>query len=314
MPATLQAGEGSDDRLTLLAYNGSDASVATLLDGKKKKNNYGMWLNASGLWGDQDPGDGYDGFDYDSQSLSSGLDALFGEKVLVGMGLGYTQTDLNVDDDLGDGAIDSLHVSAYGTYFTDRYYFDGTLSYGRHNYDNTRKYEAFSVHRNVTSDHDGESWSAHGEGGYTFKLNKWVAQPFVALSYIYLSEDGFEENGADELSLNVKKRSTDSLVSDLGARLSRSYKVSFGTFVPELSGSWNYDFGIDDRVIESSFSGFPSAAFSIDGREEEKSGFIFGVGLNFIGTSGLSSSLRYSEELRSDYKVRGVMGELRLEF
>ncbi|MCK4509913.1 MAG: autotransporter domain-containing protein, partial [Desulfuromonadales bacterium] len=299
--------------LTLLAYNGSDAGLSQLIDKDVHKTN-GMWVVATGVRGDQDSDDDFDGFDYYSYGVTAGLDTMLNSNALVGMSLGYFQADLDVDDNQGSGDFDTLSASIYGSYFTDRFYLDGVLSYGQHDYDNHRKYEVFSAPRQVHSDHDGTSWSIYGESGYSVNWEEWIVQPFAALHYVYLDEDGFEESGAGALSLIVKSRSTESLVSDLGARLLRGFETSSGLVMPELSASWNYNFGIDDRMLSSSFAGYPGAEFSIKGREEEESGLILGAGLNFLGKSGVSSSLKYREEFRDGYTVHGIMGEVRMEF
>jgi outer membrane autotransporter protein len=288
--------------------------LANLVDQEKAQEKYGIWVNALGIWGDQDKVDDFEGFDYDTKGFIGGANVLLKENLVAGLGLGYTTTYLGVDNDLGDGDIDSLHASLYGSHFTERYYLDAIFSYGDHSYDNFRKFEAFSQQKAVTSDHEGTSWFLYGEGGYKISLKKdWLLQPFFALNYLSLEEDSFDEIGADELSLMVKKRTTDMLVSYLGASLLKEFETRFGRLVPEMRAAWNYDFGIDDRSLTASFTGYPGAPFTINFSEEEH-GIILGASLTLLGKSGLSSSLRYVEELRSDYRMQSLIGELKFEF
>ena len=116
------------------------------------------------------------------------------------------------------------------------------------------------------------------------------------------------------MSLNIDGRQTDSLVSELGVRLARVFKTKCGSLIPEVSAAWLHDFDIDDRVITSSFAGFPGASFSIRGQDVERNGATLGAGITFIHKSGLSTSLRYMGEFREKYKSNGVMGELRFTF
>lgn len=313
LPANqLQTAEISAGARILLAYEGSDQGLAQILR-KDRGDSYGLWLNGSGRMAEQASGDGFDGFDYDSRSLSGGFDGLFG-KVVAGISAGYVQTELDVDDNLGSGDIDSLQVALYGSYFTDSWYVDGVVAYGRNRYDNDRMIDVFNARRYATSDHDGDSWTAYGETGRNITGEGWLLQPFAALSYTCLNETGFREEGAGDFSLEADDRSSDALMSDLGARIYWLIETSAGKLVPELSAAWNYDFGIDDRIFTATFAGYRHADFSIEGRETEPHGVVFGAGLTFLGKSGFSTSLNYREEQRSGYQSREIMGEVRLEF
>ena len=97
-------------------------------------------------------------------------------------------------------------------------------------------------------------------------------QPYAGLHYTDIKEESFNETGAGPLSLNVQGRKTRSLVSELGLRLNYVIPVAYGNFLPELTLAWNYDFGIDDPVITSSFAGAPSFGFSVNGQETERNG------------------------------------------
>ncbi|MDT8440885.1 MAG: autotransporter domain-containing protein [Desulfuromonadales bacterium] len=318
LPAnSLQSWSVYGGRGLLLAFNGTDGTdkgLTRLLD-KEDEGSYGLWLNVAGYQGEQDRDGDFDGYEFDGQSLTAGLDGLFMDHLLLGVSLGYTQTDLDVDNNLGSGDIDSLYASLYGSYLQGRMYIDGLLSYGDHSYDNARATEEDFRPRIVFSDHDGITWSAQVEAGYTLSMpGSWRFQPFAGLSYVHLKETGFNESGAERLGLNVRSRLTSSLVSDLGARMARIYNISSGMIVPEIYTSWNYDFDIDEREITAEFSGYPGYPFEIKGRDEEANGLIFGVGLNFVGHSGFSSTLCYREEVRSGYRIRGVMGEMKFEF
>ncbi|MCF6187903.1 MAG: autotransporter domain-containing protein, partial [Desulfobulbaceae bacterium] len=299
-----------------LAYNGSNAGLASLLNGSANSySSYGMWINASGFQGREDTVDDFTGYDFDSRNISGGLDFMLTGNVLVGGAIGRTTSTVEVYDSHGAGDIDSVFAALYASYFTDSYYLDTMAFYGRHDYDNIRNILAFDQPLQTSSDHDGYSLSAYGEGGYNFRFGgDWVLQPFTALQYIYLKESGFETNGADELNLVMEDRSSESLTFDLGARLNKGFKIPAGIIAPEVSASWNYDFGLDDQQLTASFAGYRAASFSIIGREEDRQGLEWSAGLRFFSKSGFSSSLRYIEQHREHSRVGSIIGELRLEF
>jgi uncharacterized protein YhjY with autotransporter beta-barrel domain len=311
----LHVGQSGGEEPILLAYRGSDAGElynfgrVTQIQGK-----YGLWLDAFGQWGDQEEKDGYTGFDYFMRGATLGFDHALSDKFMTGISVGYSRSDVDLDDDQGSGYIKSLYGSLYGSYFYKNLYIDGILSYGRNWYDNHRLITIGTDQRRAYSKHDGDLFSAYLQEGYYFDIQKWLIGPFVSLQYIYLDEESFKEKGAGGVSLNIDGRQTNSLVSELGVRLARVFKTKYGSLIPEVSAAWLHDFDIDDRVITSSFAGFPGASFSIKGQDVDRNGATLGAGITFIHKSGLSTSLRYMGEFREKYKSNGIMGELRFTF
>ena len=170
------------------------------------------------------------------------------------------------------------------------------------------------IQREAWSDHDGDMFSAFVEGGYNIDYNSLGLQPFASLHYINLDEEGFAEQGADSANLIINNRETESLVSELGLRLSRLYELNSGTMIPEVSVAWNYDFDIDDRVIKTAFAGAPNSSFSMAGQQVKKHGVTIGASVTLMNKCGLNTSLRYSGEFRDGYSAHGIIGELRYEF
>jgi uncharacterized protein with beta-barrel porin domain len=309
--------EHADRDQILLAYNGSDASIGRLMGTGELtpgKATYGIWLDGFGKWGDQDETDGFNGYQYNVSGATLGLDRTFGTRFLAGIGIGYAHTNIGLDGAQGKGDIDTIFGALYGSYFTRRMYVDAALSYGRQLYDNERNIVIGPLQNTASSDHSGDTFSAFAEGGYNVDIKNWIIQPFVSLHYIYLNEESFRESGAGGGSVRVGSRQTNSLVSGLGARITRVFRIKNSNLIPEISATWNYDFGIDDRIITASFAGAPGTSFSVRGQEVEPHGAIVGAGLTFISKGGLSASLKYSGEFRENYQAHGILGELRYEF
>jgi outer membrane autotransporter protein len=305
----------------LLAYRGSDWSQllnperVSQIQGKN-----GLWFDAFGQWGDQSAESrfhwdgGYVGYDYFMRGATLGFDHALTDKLIAGVNVGYSRSDIDLDHGQGSGYIKSLYGSIYGSYFHKSLYIDGAFSYGRNWYDNHRLVTVGPILRKASSDHEGDLFSGYLGAGYTFDIQKWLIGPFGTLQYTYLDEESFEERGAGAVSLRIDDRQTDSLVSELGIRLARVFKTKCGSLIPEVSAAWLHDFDIDDRVITSSFAGSPGASFSIEGQDVERNGATLGAAISFIHKSGLSTSLKYRGEFREKYKSNGVMGELRFTF
>lgn len=305
----------SGEKPLLLAYSGSTQSIGQLYSGTDRKPaEYGMWFESFGQWSDQDKENGLPGYDADVFGVAIGLDKLFSDRYLFGIGFGYSDTNIDMDRNQGDGDISTYYGSIYGSFFNEKGYLDGIFSYGRQDYSSKRRIEIGTIQSTARSDHDGESLSAMVEGGLNFDYRPWVLQPFANLQYIYLDEDGFTEKGADGLNQKVESRDTDALVSELGLRISRIVQMETGLLIPEASLAWLYDFDLDDRVVKSSFAGQPWTAFTIEGMDTEQNGAAAGFGITFQGKSGFKPSLKYAGEFRDGYKSHAVTGELRWEF
>jgi outer membrane autotransporter protein len=305
----------SGEEGSLLAYYGSAASIGQLYaPAQQKKPKYGIWFNGFGQRGEQDEDDGFTGYDYDVHGVTLGIDRMFSDRYIAGISVGYSDTDIDVDRDQGDGDIDTVYGSLYGSYYTKRGYIDAVLSYGNQDYYNIRRVVIGTIEREARSDHDGDMFSAFAEGGYNIDVNTWALQPFASLHYLNLDEEGFAERGADSANLIVNDRETESLVSELGLRITRLYELNKGTLIPEVSVAWNHDFDIDDRIITTAFEGAPNASFSIEGQGVEKNGLTIGSGITLMTKGGLTTSVKYNGEFRDGYRAHGIIGELRYEF
>jgi outer membrane autotransporter protein len=233
---------------------------------------------------------------------------------LAGLSFGYSNNDLTFDADTGDSTINSYFGSLYTGWYADAFYLESILTYGRQTFDNKRNIVVGATRYTARSDHDGSLFSGYLETGYTFGDAKWQIDPFVSLEYLYLDEDGFEEEGAGVLNLMVDDRQTDTLLSYLGVRTQGVIDTGVGALIPELSVAWLHDFDIDDRVVTSSFAGAPGDAFSITGQEVEQNGLVVGASLALMQTGGFQSSIAYSGEFRDGYDAHALIGQIRFAF
>lgn len=275
---------------------------------------HAVWMDGFGHWARQDAQGGLAGYDYRLAGAALGADQLMADDLLVGVSFGQSNADIDVDDHMAQGDIDSYFGSLYGSYFTDRMYVDATVSYGRQRYENTRRVEVGTVSGAAHSSHDGDVYSAHAETGWNLSLKPWTLQPFAALRYTFLDEDGYAESGAEGVNLRVKERRTDSLVSNLGLRFACPFEKDHWLCIPEVTVAWDHDFDLDDRRITAAFEGAPTTTFVTDGRDIDRDGLVLGAGLTVIRRNNLSLSLTYTGELRRHYTAHALAGGMRYEF
>jgi len=275
---------------------------------------YATWIDGFSHWANQDSRSGFVGYDYDLTGAAVGVDRLLEDGFLAGVSYGQSKADMNMDHDSGRGDIDSYFGSLYGSYFTDRMYFDTTLSYGRQCYENVRAVEVGTLTGAAHSDHHGDVYSAYVETGWNLSLTKWILQPFAGLRYTFLDEEGYEESGVEGVNLRVEERKTDALTSDLGLRFAYPFKKDTWICIPEATVAWDHDFDLDDRRITAALDGSPTMTFVTDGRDIDKDGIVLGAGLTLIRKNNLSLSVKYTGEFRSHYEVHALTGGIRYEF
>ena len=297
MHSTRSHIESTDDRL---AYSQTER--------------HAIWMDGFGHWARQDAQGGLAGYDYRLAGAALGADRLMADDLLVGVSYGQSNADIDMDDRMAKGDIDSYFGSLYGSYFTDCMYVDATVSYGRQRYENTRRIEVGTVSGAAHSSHDGDVYSVHAETGWNLSLKPWTLQPFAALRYTFLDEDGYAESGAEGVNLRVKERKTDSLVSNLGLRFACPFEKDHWLCIPEVTVAWDHDFDLDDRRITAAFEGAPTTTFVTDGRDIDRDGLVLGAGLTVIRKNNLSLSLTYTGELRRHYTAHALAGGMRYEF
>jgi len=150
--------------------------------------------------------------------------------------------------------INSLYGSLYGTYFTERFYVEGILGYGNHQYNNSRQVSIGALQSGNQSSHTGNAFSVLAEGGYKLPVKQYNLQPFASISFCNLSEGRIEESGT-LANMQISSRSTNSVVSELGVKVDRPIRTSKGTLAPMVKASWQHDFGVSQNNLPVSFVG-----------------------------------------------------------
>ncbi|HSD96253.1 MAG TPA: hypothetical protein VLB06_03825 [Sulfuricaulis sp.] len=316
IPGGTRFASFSDNKPVMLAYDGTPDRLGRLLeDGDDSRHGtYGLWINAFGQQGDQDSDNTHAGFHYNVAGTTLGFDHDITNDIMAGVSVGYARSNLNLDQNLGNGDINATVFSAYGSYFTHQAYVEGALSFGNNRFANSRNILIAGANRVATSYHDGRLFSGLLAGGYYYKVSGWTWEPFASLQYSSLQEDSFDETGAGAVSLHMDERRTQYFASDLGLRFRRMLERANGILVPELSLAWNYNFNVDNTLITASFTGAPNSAFTVQGQDIERNGARLGGGVAYVNRKGLTSAMYYAAELRNGYTAQALTGEIRYEF
>jgi outer membrane autotransporter protein len=293
-----------------LAYAGKGLSDLLDASGAERARSLGLWLRGFSQRGNQNATEDMNGFDYRLTSTTIGYDRRLTNTFSAGVSFGAVRNTVNVDSNSSQGDIDSKIGSIYAGYIDQRLYVNGVLSAGRNTYD-THRTNAVDQ-STISSGHDGDVIAAALGAGRYVQLEAWWLEPFVTVQFTRLKDKAFSETGSG--ALDIPARTSDGLVSTLGARLSRPIQDGNGaTWVPQASLAWLHDYS-KNQVINASYIGAPDSSFSIEGQPIQRNGALVGLGLSYRTKGGVITTFQYNGEFRDQFHAHGLAGEFRFEF
>ncbi len=222
------------------------------------------WVQGFGLGGSAKSDGNVLGLDYAMGGVVGGSERWVDDCHMFGFWGGYVGSRVESDGN------QNINGGQFGGYM----FSDNETSYsiwlGGFEFDgyNTERPLAFDdINRLATASYDG--WQAFGywERGVTYGSCNRVIQPFVALQYIYLRQNGFVESGANSIDLLTGGLDTRSFRSLLGARLQYALYARNGKrFLPEVHALWMHEYLNSDTVVTASFAGATTpGAFAVNG-------------------------------------------------
>lgn len=317
----------SDDLTDNSAYTpvtgGAASSDATLFDNER----FGLFVNGNIGWGERDGTVKEDGYDFDTYSITAGLDYRFTDGLIAGIGLGYNNSNTNIDHSGGSLDSDGYTLSLYGTFYQGRsFYLDGIISYGNNSYDQERNIRygigAETVNQTASSDYDGDFWSGSIGAGYDISSGASTFGPVVRLDYMSASVDGYSEAMSDPntsgggWAVKMENFDQDSLTSYLGAKYAFAVSTKTGVLVPQLDLGWVHDFNDDGLGVSGSFVQDPDGGmFLIQGDKPDSDYYVAAFGLSAQFAGGVAAYLQYNKIFGyKDLDVDNISAGVRLSF
>ncbi|MEO1729450.1 MAG: autotransporter outer membrane beta-barrel domain-containing protein, partial [Pseudomonadota bacterium] len=203
----------------------------------------GGWLEPVYFTGSKDTGDTAE-FTTDGWGLSGGIERDFGFG-RVGIGLGYA-TGSVTNTDRQDISSSLFELSGHWRVQSGNFNAFARVSGIRPSFSSTRTFtgELGESEFTYTALGDWEGWAASAMGGmsYNLELSKaFSLRPKAAVDYFWLQEDGYQEDGADEIELLVEDRTSTAATATasmaLSYRLGRQRRDNTPLTI-ELEGGW----------------------------------------------------------------------------
>ncbi|HAS51491.1 MAG TPA: hypothetical protein DCS21_07030, partial [Gammaproteobacteria bacterium] len=267
-------------------------------------------------------------FDFKTLELTMGVDYRFSDESILGVALSYiaTDTDINSSSDYLDAR--GYGLTLYGMhYFSDQFYVDGMVNYGRNDYNQQRSvaYQLSNadVNQRFDSDYDGRQLFAEIGVGYQFTQGNLTFGPEARISYLDVQVNAFQESALDShpgsaWAVAMDEQNLQSLVSSLGGRASYLFNQPWGTLEPQVELSWLHEFKDNNRLASGRFvegAAVPDNIFQVFTDPVDKNYFRFSLGLLTRFNRGPSALIQYRTVLGYEHLDSHSIGaQLRWEF
>ncbi len=259
---------------------------------------WGFFINGSLSSGDfRYADDAVDRFDFDSDHVTIGVDRRLSDRSVLGLALGYTQTDSNAGENIRMRS-EGLTFSGYALFTpSEAWYLDARLAYAKPDIEQVRV-ESFSLlgtpfNLTANSETDGSQWVAAINTGYQMQLRQWQFTPSLSIEHLDSDLDGFTETGAGPWNLVFRDQAFKTTKYSLGLQLSRAISLSNGVLQPQL-GFFHVKEDQDGSQMEMRLIGMPDDEFfNVTNHFTDDSYSRYQLGLSYIAAGGRQFYLNY---------------------
>ncbi len=276
-------------------------------------NPYDVWARPYTQYGQLDQTSVNNGFGFDTEGYALGFDKWLDNERIIGMSMGTSLTNVDVDNNRSHSNVDSQLFSLYSGYVTGSGYAESSLHYGYNDYGTLRNVTIGQINTMAFSEHESFVYGATAGGGLFFPVKTWDLEVYGVMQYLRQEEEGFQESGAGGISLNVASRKVDLLSTELGFHIGKQYKTRSSSLYTEFGAAWLHEFN-EDSSIEASFVDAPNSSFVVNSQDIDDNGLLFNAGLSYKNRSGFSGAAEYRTEIRDGYTDQIISANIRYQF
>lgn len=287
-------------------------SVQGLSSGDGGADRY-TWVRAFGNWSDQNNRGGVAGFKSETGGLVIGADAPVSDKVRAGGAFTYAKSNIKSKSSTAASKVDvdTFELVGYASYNIDpRTDINYQLDVGTNKASSSREISFMGTR--ATADFD--SVVVHGSVGIGRLMpispaTNWT--PSVRVDYTHMRTEGYTEDGAGPLNLDIDSQTYRELLLTGDAKVSHQFE---GGVKLLANASLGYDFINKQAKTTSTFTG-GGPTFVTDGLDVSPWFYRLGAGLVKESGTGVEYSIRYDMEGRtSGYVNQSVSAKIRWAF
>jgi outer membrane autotransporter protein len=286
--AQAEAPESVDPEIVQAGYvdaDGYEYPPQRVVFPARRQLGWNLWSQGYGIGGALGTNGAAGGLGYGVGGTLIGIDRWLDENLMIGGFGGYAFSNITDSSVPQTARVNAYPVGVHLLLRQERWYVSNIDSYNRSNYGVTRQINLLVPPATAAGNTFSTQFTHYTELGATLGNGQTLVQPFAGLQYIHLNQRPFTEGGAGPLDLTVYGQFTNSVRSNLGARLYTERRWGSMTLVPTATARYLHEFASATNLITSSFVGGPTAVFTTPGNS---------LGRNF-GWFSLGSTLLVSE-------------------
>jgi len=229
-----------------------------------------------------------------------GLDVSPWEGLLLGVAVGYEDSDIDTDFNLGNQETDGFTVAPYlGALINDTWSVSAGFGYSSLDTDQFRILPGTTTR--VTSSPDSDRWFAMFNLNGLTTYDNWIIGGQIGVLYARNEQDAYvETNTATGVTTAVAAMDTKLAQFNIGADVAYSY----GEFEPFARVMYENDIS----QTEIGVIGGPQPAFDDDD-------VLLGFGMRYFGANSLTGNLEFSTRLgREDYDEYDISATIRYDW
>ncbi|HBU94011.1 MAG TPA: autotransporter outer membrane beta-barrel domain-containing protein, partial [Leclercia adecarboxylata] len=299
--------------------NPQASGVSGVATGDDYANNWIVWGQPFGGYARQDSTDNVSGYTAKFGGLLIGADRALGDDWRLGAALNYSNTSVHGKDNLSgnNSTADNYGVIGYAGYTGNPWYLNLSAGLNRQNYSSVRRADFTGFSGAAHGKFNGQSITLQSELGYPITLPADVVlTPLAGLTYGYQHVDGYSETGGNGMALDVSSTHSQSVMSDIGARIEKTFATGMGNLTPFAQVSWIHQY--DNRQVSShatyAADAIGETSFITKGASPVEDMAGVAVGTTLYNANDLSLDARYDLQAGDRYQAHTFSLRLRKSF
>ena len=260
-----------------------------------------IWIDGLGKYAHQNNKQDNPGYKAATGGALIGADYRFFSRAYFGAALGYTSTNLRINEAAGHAHIHSGYGALYGTLFSKRAFFDASAIASYNHYHVNRHIHFTGINRHARNSHNGYQLGGSLGMGFFINTHNLQIQPYDRADFIFTHQNKFREHGAQSINLRVKHKDSRYVRNDLGVKVLRCWEFAKASFIPYIKASWIWEQQLDKGHLSSSFTE-SSCQFIVIGMHPIRSLFAPSIGFTTLAyKDAFSFSFHYDAEIGSKF-------------
>ena len=256
-----------------------------------------LWGTITGDWNARKHIGQYSGYKLSSVGVAVGADRAITTNILVGVALGYDNTNQNFRSIHSHAQIDAFRTMVYGSWFNGDLYCDAYGGYTKNQYKTSREINIDNVFTTTARSRYKDDLASVGlDFGRTMWVGGLLFTPSMGVHYIHLGSPGATETDGGDARLHVASGNYQSLRSPVGLKVGLPSMGHDGiAWIPEVRAFYVREWADDSARVHTSFDGVRDVSFTADsgqwGRNSGRLGA--GLGVRFMDHANLRLDYDY---------------------